>query len=67
MVEKEIEKVLRGGNNTAVIVVHAEICLKRGEHLYSEETIRRFDEIRDKLAREETNDFMQLGITCKVG
>ena len=46
LVEKEIEEPLRGGVNVAVIKVLAEVCLHCGEHLYSQETVRRFEEIR---------------------
>jgi len=51
--EKEVEKLLRGGAHTAVLKVRAEICLRCGERLYSKETVRRFEEIRAKLKRQE--------------
>lgn len=66
LVEKEIEKLLRGGIHTAVMRVRAEICLHCGERLYSEETVRRFEEIRAKLEREETTDFRPLGQSFQV-
>jgi len=56
MVEKEVEKLLRGGNNTAVIQLQAEVCLKCGERLYSAETVKRFEQIRDKLERVDVDD-----------
>ena len=31
--EKEVEKLLRGGDHTAVLRVEAEVCLHCGEHL----------------------------------
>ena len=31
MVEKEVEKLLRGGVNLAAVNVHAEVCLRCGE------------------------------------
>jgi len=34
LVEKEVEKVLRGGVNTAVLKICAEVCLRCGERLY---------------------------------
>ena len=52
--EKEVEKLLKGGTNTATLTVTAEVCLRCGERLYSQETIRRFEEIRRKLEREDT-------------
>ena len=44
--EKEVEKLLRGGVHTAVTRVWADVCLRCGERLYSQETVKRFDEIR---------------------
>jgi len=61
LVEKEVEKLLRGGAHTAVLKVRAEICLRCGERLYSKETIRRFEEIKAKLKRQETAGFKPMG------
>ena len=51
LVKKEVEKLLRGGDHTAVVKVEAQVCLHCGERLYSEQTVRRFEEIRAKLER----------------
>jgi YgiT-type zinc finger domain-containing protein len=61
MVEKEVEKLLRGGNHTALVKAHAEVCLHCGERLYSQATVRHFAHIRAKLTRQETGDFQPLG------
>jgi YgiT-type zinc finger domain-containing protein len=66
MVEKEVEKLLRGGGNTAVLKIKAEVCLHCGERLYSQETVRRFEQIRAKLKRHETSDFQPLGQSFEV-
>lgn len=66
IVEKTVEKLLRGGNYTAVLEVRAEVCLRCGEKLYSVETIRRFEEIRIKLERQEVAEFQLLGRSFKV-
>ena len=66
MVEKEVEKLLRGGNNTAVLKVKTEVCLHCGEHLYSQETVSRFEQIRAKLLRQDTADFQPLGQSFQV-
>lgn len=66
VVEKEVEKLLRGGNNTAVLKVKAEVCLHCGERLYPQETVRKFEQIRLKLAREETKEFQPLGQSFQV-
>lgn len=49
LVEKQVEKLLRGGNNPAILEVQAEVCLHCNERLYSLETARRFEQIRTKL------------------
>lgn len=66
LVEKEVEKLLRGGIHTAVLKVQAEVCLHCGERLYSQETVRRFEEIRAKLERRETADFQPLGQSFQI-
>ncbi len=64
--EKEVEKVLKGGTNTAIIKVTAEVCLHCGEQLYTPETISRFDGIREKLSQEDVSEFELIGKTFHV-
>jgi YgiT-type zinc finger domain-containing protein len=66
MVEKEVEKLLRGGAHTAVLHVQAEVCLHCGERLYSEETVRRFEQIRLKLKQQDVAEFTLLGQSFQV-
>lgn len=66
LVEKGVEKLLRGGKNTAVLTVRAEVCLHCGERLYSAETVKRFEQIRAKLERQEVSEFQPLGQTFQV-
>ncbi len=66
LVEKEVEKLLRGGIHAAVLRVQAEVCLRCGERLYSEETVRRFEDIRAKLERQDTADFQPMGKSFQV-
>ncbi|MCX8103582.1 MAG: YgiT-type zinc finger protein [Candidatus Bipolaricaulota bacterium] len=66
LVEKEVEKLVRGGVHTAILRVRAEVCLHCGERLYSQETVRRFEEIRAKLERQETSEFQPLGRSFQV-
>ncbi len=65
LVEKRVEKLLRGGVNLAVVSVNAQVCLRCGERFYAEETVRSFEELRRKLARGETQDFQPLGRSFK--
>jgi YgiT-type zinc finger domain-containing protein len=64
--EKDVEKILRGGNHTAVVTVRAEVCLHCGERLYSEDQVRLFEQIRTKLARDETHEYEHMGRSYHV-
>ena len=66
VIEKEVTEVLSGGINTAFIRVKAGVCLHCGERLYTPETVRRFEEIRAKLERQETAEFQRLGKSFQV-
>lgn len=66
IVEKKVEKLLRGGIHTAVISVRAEVCLHCGERLYSYGTVRQFEQIRNKLKRQEVSEFELLGKSFRV-
>ncbi len=66
MAEKDVEKLLRGGKHVAVVTMKAEVCLHCGERLYSRETISRFEEIREKLARQEVEEFEPMGQSFQI-
>ncbi len=66
LIEKEVEKLLKGGVHTAVIRVRAQVCLKCGDRLYSVETVKRFEQIRQKLERQEIADLQPLGQTFQA-
>ena len=66
LIEKEVEKLLRGGNHIASLKVRAYVCLHCGERLYSQEIVRRFEEIRVKLERQQTSEFHPLGKSFQV-
>ena len=66
LINKKVEKLLRGGQNTAILKVSADVCLLCGEHLYSEETVRKFENIRTKLKRKETSEFKLVGQTFSL-
>ena len=61
VIKKEVEKLLKGGSDTAVIHVEAEVCLHCGKRLYSPEVVQKFERIRYKLAHQQTNDFKPMG------
>ena len=66
VVEKDVEKLLRGGSNIATLTVPAEVCQHCGERLYTQETIRRFEQIRTKLERQDVAEFQPLGQSFQV-
>jgi YgiT-type zinc finger domain-containing protein len=66
LIEKDVEKILMGGSNTALVRVKAEVCHHCGERLYTPDDIARFDEIRKKLREENVEKFIQIGKTFKV-
>lgn len=66
LVEKEVEKLLKGGSNTAFLRVIAEVCLHCGERLYRPETVAQFEDIRKKLAADDVAEFEPVGRTYQV-
>ena len=50
---KQVEKLLRGGDNTVSLKVTAEVCQHCGERLYTEDIVRSFEEIRANLQKQE--------------
>jgi YgiT-type zinc finger domain-containing protein len=63
---KNVDKVLRGGNDTAVVTIKAEVCLHCGERLFSADTVKKFEAIRGRLQRRETRGYELVGQTFKV-
>jgi len=61
-----VEKLLRGGVHTASWRVKAEVCQRCGERYYAPDIVRRFEEIRAKLARQETAEFQPVGHSFQV-
>lgn len=66
LIAKNVEKLLRGGVNSAVVLVSAEVCLICGERFYAEDTVRYFEQIRAKLKRQDTADMQPLGTFFEV-
>lgn len=63
---KTVEKLIRGGDNTAVLTVSAEVCLHCGERLYAENTVRYFEKLRNKLKLRQTEELKPLGLSFEV-
>ena len=58
---KQVEKLLRGGENIVSIKVTAEVCLHCGEKIYTEDIIKLFESVRNKLKKHEFSHFKTLG------
>ena len=59
--EKEVEKLVRGGIHSALLRVTAYVCLQCGERLYALDVVQRFEEVRQRLERDETAGFEPIG------
>ncbi len=66
LTQKQVEKLLRGGVHTAVVRVQAEVCQRCGDRLYTPDTVRQFEKIRDKLASQDTADFTAVGQSFEI-
>jgi YgiT-type zinc finger domain-containing protein len=64
--EKEVEKIVRGGNNTAILHILADVCLHCGERLYAKESISLFEQIRKKLEKQDVSEFRVLGNSYQI-
>jgi len=64
--DKQVEKILRGGGNTVMLKVYAEVCLHCGERLYAEDVVKNFEEIRKKLQKQNFSHFKALGQSFTV-
>ena len=65
-IEKEVEKLLRGGVNFAAVTVRADVCLHCGERLYSADAVKHFEQVRAKLSSQEVSGFEPLGQSYQV-
>lgn len=58
---KKVEKVIMGGNDTAVIELEVDVCLMCGERLYTKEDIQRFEDIKRKLIEHDISSLQLIG------
>ncbi|WP_446009928.1 YgiT-type zinc finger protein [Candidatus Electrothrix sp.] len=65
--KKQVKKLLQGGGNTVSMKVSAEVCLRCGERLYTEEAVQTFELIRNKLREQEFSCFKAVGTSFTVG
>ncbi len=63
VVEKTVEKVVRGGCNAAVLTIEAGVCTKCGERYYAKETHEKMQKIRKELEQGFTEAYRLIGHT----
>ena len=61
LADRVVEKVLRGGVDTAVLKVQAEVCLSCAGRIYPQKAIRQFEKIRSRLENRETEGLQPVG------
>jgi len=63
VVEKNVEKIVRGGNDVAILRVRAGVCEKCGERFYTKEVHKKIEEIRSELKERTTELYKPIGRT----
>ncbi|MCH8310703.1 MAG: YgiT-type zinc finger protein [Chloroflexi bacterium] len=66
LIEKNVETLLRGGNDIVAFRADAFVCSKCGERIYPVQVVKRFEKIRRQLVRGDTSEFEPLGRSFKV-
>ena len=66
VVEENVDVLLRGGGDVAVVSVAAGVCQRCGERYYDLDTARKLDEVQLKLKRRETTGLKPIGRSYEV-
>ena len=66
VIDKNVDKVLWGGDDAAVVNVPVEVCLHCGERFYGPGTVFLFDRIRKMLRDGAVEDFKPIGRYFRV-
>ena len=66
LVLREVETILRGGADTAVVRAQALVCSNCREQVYPIKLVREFERIRLQLSNGNTEDFRPLGRAYEV-
>lgn len=64
--DRVVEKLLRGGVDTAVLKVQAEVCVSCAGRIYPQKAIRQFERIRARLEKRETEGLQAVGQSFEV-
>jgi len=63
VVEKEVEKIVKGGSDVAILRVKAGVCEKCGERIYTKEVHKKIEDIRSELKQKATEMYKPIGRT----
>jgi YgiT-type zinc finger domain-containing protein len=66
LVEKKVEKLLRGGRNMASLKVCAEVCLHCGERFYTPQVVEQFEKIESELEKNGIQGFQAIGQAFQI-
>ena len=66
VVEREVEKVLRGGNRAESVKIRASVCLRCGEHFYGPKVVKRLAAVRAKLKMSDAPDTPWINLQDKL-
>ena len=58
---RDVERLLQGGDDVAVVTVAADVCLRCGMQIYEHETTVKIEEIQTKLDLGQTDEFQPVG------
>ena len=61
LVDRVVEKLLRGGVDTAVLKVQAEVCASCAGRVYPPKAIRQFEAVRSRLEKRQTDGLRPVG------
>ena len=64
--DRVVEKLLRGGVDTAVLKVRAEVCVACAGRIYPQKAIRQFERIRASLEKKEREGLQPVGQSFEV-
>lgn len=66
MFPHQIEHIVRGDTDTAIVQVLCQICVYCGYRQFSQETLDIFERIKTKLLDHDTAGFQEIGVSYQV-
>ena len=66
LVHKQVTEIVSGGGHTATLKVESDVCSRCGDRLYSLSTVKKLEEVQDKLEKQQTEEFEPTGRSFQV-